>query len=206
MNMTDRDWLSRGAVLFVAVVLAPALNAQDEISNAMTADAERLRQVAIPKVEDGHFALPPLAAPTIATKEIGNGRVPDGFRGDDEAPAQPLPESADQRGEVWNWSVCNWVAADTFSNPRYFEDRMLERHGQERCGVLQPVASGARFFVTVPMLPYLMAIREPCDREYTLGYYRSGSPVPVMLQRPPYERRAMLTEAAVAAGAIIAFP
>ena len=83
---------------------------------------------------------------------------------------------------------------------------MLERHGHERCGHLQPLASGARFFATVPMLPYLMTVREPCDCEYTLGYYRPGSSVPAMLQRPPYERHALIIESAAVAGAIIAFP
>jgi len=138
--------------------------------------------------------------------DIGNGRIPAGFRGEDEAIIEALPESASDRGAPWNWTVSNWVAPNTFSNPRYFEDRMLERHGQKRFGYLQPFASGARFFATVPMLPYLMAIRDPCDCEYTLGYYRSGSPTPVMMQRPPRDRRAIIAESAAVAGVMIAFP
>ena len=83
---------------------------------------------------------------------------------------------------------------------------MLERHGHTRLGCLQPVASGARFLATVPMLPYLMTVRHPCDKEYTLGYYRSGSRAPALLQRPPYERRAVVAETAAITGAILVFP
>ena len=35
---------------------------------------------------------------------------------------------------------------------------MLERHGHERWCCAQPLASGARFFLTVPMMPYLMTV------------------------------------------------
>jgi hypothetical protein len=83
---------------------------------------------------------------------------------------------------------------------------MVERHGHLQLGHLEPFASGARFFATVPMLPYLMTIRDPCDCEYTLGYYRPGSCAPVMLQRPPLDRRAVIVESAAIAGAVIAIP
>jgi len=159
-----------------------------------------------PRVQEGRFILPDLIAPSIDMSEIGNQRMPEGFRTEDEELEQWLPESAQQRGEPWQWTVSQWAAANTFSHPRYFEDRMLERHGHERFPYLQPFVSGARFFATVPMLPYLMTVRDPFDYEYTLGYYRSGSRAPVMLQRPPYEKKAALVEAAAIAGAIIAIP
>ncbi len=83
---------------------------------------------------------------------------------------------------------------------------MLERHGHQRFGMLQPFAAGTRFFVTVPMLPYLMTVREPCDCEYSLGYFQSGSRAPALYQRPPYSRRACIVESAAIAGAFIAIP
>lgn len=159
-----------------------------------------------PRYEAGRIALPPLMAPSIATDTIGNGRTPEGFRESEDQLVQKLPESPAERGESWNWTIGEWAAANTFSHPRYFEDRMLERHGQERDSHLQPLVSGARFFATVPMLPYLMIVRDPFDCESTLGYYRSGSCVPIMLQRPPYERRAVIGEAAAIAATSIAFP
>jgi hypothetical protein len=83
---------------------------------------------------------------------------------------------------------------------------MLERHGHVRWGCFQPVASGARFFATIPMLPYLMTINEPCDCEYTLGYYRPGSCAPALVQRPPYDRRALVMEGLVVGGVVIGLP
>jgi hypothetical protein len=160
----------------------------------------------VPLVDDGRFVLPTLIAATTETKDIGNGRTPEGFRAGEQSPTRLLPESAQQRQDTWQRTVGQWAAANTFSHPRYFEDRMLERHGHERCHYLQPLVSGARFFSQIPMLPYLATVRPPCDCEYTLGYYRSGSCAPPLLQRPPYERTAVAVEAAAIAGAIIAFP
>ncbi len=166
----------------------------------------REREQWLPQVQDGGLALPPIAAVSTETGSIGNGRIPEGFRGGKPSPTQPLPEDARERGEDWNWAVSNWAAANTFSHPRYFEDRMLERHGQERFPCLTPITSGARFFATVPMMPYLMTVRPPCECESTMGYYRSGSCGPVMLQRPPLERNAAVVQAGVVAGVIVAFP
>ena len=159
-----------------------------------------------PQVEQGRFSMPPLVAMTTATEQIGNGRTPESFREKEPANLVPLLESADQRGEAWNWSVAQWEAPNTFSYPLYFEDRMLERHGHDRWGHFQPVASGVRFFTTVPMLPYLMTVSAPCDCEYKLGHYRSGSRAPVMIQRPPLERRAVIAEAVWLGGALAIFP
>tara|TARA_R110002049_G_scaffold27321_2_gene93982 strand:+ start:41263 stop:41838 length:576 start_codon:yes stop_codon:yes gene_type:complete len=181
----------------------PRNDASADTETSILSSLDKTRQ---PRVEGGRIVLPILTAPTIQTADIGNGRVPEGFREGEPQPTQMLPESPADRGESWNWSVGQWAAADTFSHPRYFEDRMLERHGHERYPHLQPLASGARFFATVPMLPYLMIVRDPFECESTLGYYRSGSCAPIMLQRPPYERRAAIGEAAAIAGTIIAFP
>ena len=169
----------------------------------------------LPTVVSGRFNIPALAAASTATADIGNGSVPKGFRVDSPRPMAPLPEMANERRMIgqgsdidasWDWSVTHWAAANTFSNPRYFEDVMLERHGHKRWGHLQPIASGVRFFTTLPLLPYKMAIRPACDCEYTLGYYRPGSCAPALYQRPPRDRKAILVESAAVAGAIIAFP
>jgi len=160
----------------------------------------------VPQIADGRFVLPELAAPSISTDNVGNGRTPDGIRDEDFA-MHPLPETADERMMGWNWSVCQWAAPNTFSNPRYFEDRMLERHGHRRFSCyLQPFASGARFVSDTLLLPYEMAIRPGCDCEYTLGYYRPGSQVPGFFQRPPYDRDAVIIQSAYTAGAMIILP
>ena len=156
----------------------------------------------------GRFELPTLAAASTALPD-GNAdgeRYPETFVQQFGEFTEPLPESGAERGADWHWSWCYWSAANTFSNPRYFEDRMLERHGQECLGCWQPFASGARFFGTVPMLPYLWTVSNPCDCDYSLGYYPAGQCVPVMMQRPPYENRAAVVEVGTAAALIIGFP
>jgi len=159
-----------------------------------------------PEVVNGRFTLPDLSAASTNTSDVGNGRTPDGFRGDSPAPLVPLPESGAERLGSWTWSLRTWAAPNTFSNPRYFEDRMLERHGHERCPHLTPLLAGARFFGTVPMLPYLATVQHPCECEYTLGYFRTGNCVPAYLQRPPYERKAVIAEAAAVTAGVLIIP
>ncbi len=159
-----------------------------------------------PDVVGGRLELPAIEAASTSITSVGNGRAPDGFRSTEDSPVSPLPEQGIQRSPTWGWSFKAWNAPNTFSHPLYFEDRMLERHGHERFPHLTPVVAGMRFFTTVPMLPYLATVNHPLDCEYTLGYYRSGTCVPAYLQRPPYERRAVIAEAAAVSGAIIAFP
>ncbi len=171
-------------------------------SDGPQSNADRL----VPAVMGGRFQLPPLVAKTVATEQIGNGKTPDNFRQDQPINLVALPESGTDRGQPWHWSVVQWEAPNAFSYPLYFEDRMLERHGHIRFGHWQPVASGARFFATIPMLPYLMTIKSPCDPEYKLGHFRSGSAAPAVIQRPPLERRAVVAESLFLGGAIGIFP
>jgi hypothetical protein len=160
----------------------------------------------LPDVTNGRIELPSLRAVSLDTSSIGNGRLPDDFDADKDVNAIPLPEEPFARGMVAAGAVLPWAAPNTYSHPLYFEDRMLERHGHERWGCMQPIAAGARFFTTIPMLPYLATIQEPCDIVYSKGYYRAGSSAPCVMQRPPLERRAVVVEAAAIAGGIIALP
>ncbi|EMI21012.1 hypothetical protein RMSM_02057 [Rhodopirellula maiorica SM1] len=159
-----------------------------------------------PEVVEGRLELPPIAAASTSIENIGNGRAPEGFRSDTGSPILPLPEQGIERDPSWGWTVKAWNAPNTFSHPLYFEDRMLERHGHEKHPCLTPMVAGMRFFTTVPMLPYLATIDHPCECDYSMGYYRTGSCTPAYLQRPPYERRAVIAEAAAVTGAVLAFP
>lgn len=169
----------------------------------------KINQDRLARIEDGRFVLPPLEAVSVDTSGIGNGRIPENFRDMHDVPARMLPESGSERyldSKPWNWTVAHWRAANTFSFPRYFEDRMLERHGHERFPGLQPFASGFRFAATVPMLPYLMTLSPPKECESTLGYFRPGSCAPTMHQQPPYSNRALAAEAAAITAGILIFP
>lgn len=77
-----------------------------------------------------------------------------------------------------------WVPPCFCHQPLYFEDPMLERHGQE-AGCMQTAVSGGRFFFTVGALPYLMVGESPCECVYPLGHFRPGSCVPLRVDRPP---------------------
>ncbi|MDV6033695.1 MAG: hypothetical protein F9B45_27100 [Phycisphaera sp. RhM] len=147
------------------------------------------------QIADGKLVLPPIAALTTDTSEIGNGEVPLGFRQGETVPLIPLPESGIDRGLPWQWTARHWAAPNTFSHPLYFEDRMLERHGHQRYPCLQPLVSGGRFLAQAVSLPYLTAITPPSECQYSLGYYRAGSCVPALKQRPPYQRKAVVSQA-----------
>lgn len=160
----------------------------------------------LPDLKNGDLQLPPIMALTTAVGEIGNGSTPQEFRSPEEAPLSDLPEAGFERSPNWSPSNYQFAAANTFSNPRYFEDRMLERHGYERFPALQPFVSGARFFATFPMLPYLMTVSPPGQIQSELGYFRAGDRVYPYLQRPPFQKNAVIVGAAAISTGIIALP
>ena len=82
----------------------------------------------------------------------------------------------------------------------------LERYGHSWGPYLQPVISQGHFFLTVPILPYLMGVDPPCECIYTLGYYRPGSCAPYMLDPLPISARAGLLEAGVWVGGVFLVP
>lgn len=157
------------------------------------------------RIVEDRLLIPPLIVPTIDQSSIGNSVLPTDRGSVALGDRKPLPEGPDREGD-WAASPFLWQAPNTFSHPLYFEDVMLERHGHERFGCLQPLAAGTRFFATIPMLPYLMAVREPCDCDYHLGYYQVGTCAPPLLQRPPYDRRAALIQGGFIGGMILIFP
>ncbi|QEF99505.1 hypothetical protein Mal15_35700 [Stieleria maiorica] len=146
------------------------------------------------ELADGKLVLPPIEALTTGTSEIGNGELPLGFRQGEASPLVQLPESGLDRGLPWHWTARHWAAANTFSHPLYFEDRMLERHGHQRFSCFQPLVSGGRFLAQAVSLPYLTAISPPSECQYSLGYYRAGSCAPALKQRPPYQRKAVASQ------------
>ena len=105
----------------------------------------------------------------------------------------------------WSQTDFMWKASGLCHKPLYFEDSHLERYGHSIFPHLQPVISGAGFFLTFPILPYKMGLEPPTECIYTLGYYRPGDCAPHMLDPIPLSVRAGLFEAGawVAGAAII---
>jgi hypothetical protein len=113
---------------------------------------------------------------------------------------------AAHRSDGWGPIHYSWFASDLCHRPLYFEDAMLERHGQTRHPCIQPLASGARFFLTFPVLPYALVVDPPRPAQSNLGHYRPGSGAPLLLQRPPLQADAGVVEAGVWVGLIFLIP
>ena len=107
---------------------------------------------------------------------------------------------------TWSPSTFNWKASGAVHRPLYFEDVPVERYGQTRGKLLQPVISGARFFATIPLLPYKMTMQPPRRCVYALGYYRPGTCAPPMQQHLPWNFKAAVVEAGFITGAILLIP
>jgi hypothetical protein len=134
-------------------------------------------------------------------------------------PAGELPEDVAgpvfaKQGQSWQHAGATrgWVPSDfpwdapaLCHQPLYFEEVNVERSGYGR-GVLQPVLSGAHFFGTVPLLPYLLTAERPWACVCTLERERPGSYAPYRVHYPPLSVRALAVEAGVAAGMVFALP
>ena len=145
-------------------------------------------------------------AVSISHDQIGTGLIPSSSR----------PQWSSEGGSINNahqdglYTHVYWQASMIQHNPLYFEDAMLERHGHARCcrgwEVSQSIVSGAKFFGTIPLLPYLRTLQPKHDCVYSLGHYRAGSPAPCLRSNLPYDRRAAIVESASAAAFFWAAP
>lgn len=107
----------------------------------------------------------------------------------------------------WNRICFMWKASTLCHKPFYFEDKALERYGHTYVREeFQPIVSGLRFFLTVPILPYKMGLNPPNECIYTLGDYRPGDCAPYMLDPLPISVRAGLIQAGVIVGGVAIFP
>lgn len=103
--------------------------------------------------------------------------------------------------------ICyTWTAPGLAINPLYFEDASLERYGHSWGTILQPIVSAGEFVVTIPCLPWLMAIDPPNECQYTLGYYRPGECAPYIFDPIPFSVRAAVVEGGVATALIFLIP
>ncbi len=127
----------------------------------------------------------------IATGAIGTGVLPEDTAAK-RAPASSLLMDGQSRGIPV--TQVSWKPANICHLPLYFEDAMLERHGHVRWGHAQPIVSGAKFFATMPLLPYLKTLHPPCEYRYTLGHFRPGSCAPALKDHLPWDRRAAVVE------------
>jgi hypothetical protein len=129
-------------------------------------------------------------------------------KGDMFPPECPLDEGTLPERLTRGWApiTFTWKASALCHKPAYFEQVQLERYGHSAGPYLQPVISGAHFFLTVPVLPYKMGLYPPTECIYSLGYYRPGNCAPYMLDPLPISIRAGLFEAAAWTGMVYLMP
>jgi hypothetical protein len=122
---------------------------------------------------------------------------------------EELPEECragydDYTGRHFGRTCYAWKASNVSTKAAYFEDVQLDRYGHSACPVLEPVISGAKFFATIPLLPYYAGVTPPGECVYTLGHYRAGNCAPYMIQPFPISLRGAAAEAgAIGAGIAI---
>ena len=100
----------------------------------------------------------------------------------------------------WKAITLAWKASELHHHPLYFEDVELERYGHTLGQFAQPFKSGAHFFANVAVTPYNMALKDPKDLQYTLGYYRPGSTAPRLIPAIPLSTKAALWQAGAMVG------
>jgi hypothetical protein len=106
----------------------------------------------------------------------------------------------------WQPSTLTWKATGVSHKPLYFEEPQLERYGHTTGHFMQPVVSGAHFFLNLVALPYNAGINPPWECQYPLGYYRPGSCAPWLVPPVPLSVRGALWEAGVLVGGIAIIP
>ncbi len=173
------------------------------ISNDQLISIRNSASLRPPTVDEIRAALKPLTDEQIDTQLPEGLTPPDASEGlfDETRPAERV-----FRGGDFSYTDFHWAASNLRHRPLYFEDAMLERHGQTYGPYVQPIASGARFFLTVPILPYTMTVNPPYPATSTLGHFRVGSAAPILFQRPPLQCDAGVVEAAIWMGLILLIP
>ncbi len=100
----------------------------------------------------------------------------------------------------------HWQPTNFFHMPAYFDNVPLERYGQTKHPRLEPVLSGVKFALALPILPYKMGVDRPHDCVTTLGHLPPGDCVPCIKQTLPLEFDAAFLEAATAVGLVFLLP
>jgi hypothetical protein len=175
----------------------PAPPAEEVAPSEQLDDAQSTRRMLRPITQvTANAALPPGLLPEQVGRDANDIEL-----------AAEMPEVGDPRfAGGWGDSAFQWSATKLCHGPLYFEEVNLERYGYQCHGAVQPLVSGAHFFLTVPTLPYQMTVHPPRECIYTLGHYRPGSRVPWQRHRLPWDARAAAVQAGVTVGLIFLIP
>ena len=114
--------------------------------------------------------------------------------------------SATRAERSWNAATLTWRASSVAHKPLYFNDTQLERHGHTSGPLMQPLVSGAHFFLNLAMAPYKMGIHPPHECQYALGYERPGNASPWLLPPLPLSLRGAITAGGIYSGGVFVVP
>jgi hypothetical protein len=149
------------------------------------------------------WALKPISSVTLNTA-APKGDFPENVAAPYIAEAGEYTDQSNLESAGWSYAYY-WQASAFCHGPLYFEEVNLERYGYN-CGLLQPAASAAHFFCTIPTLPYQMTVNPPGSCIYTLGQGRPGSYTPFQIHRPPLRWDAAVMQGAVVTGLVFLIP
>jgi len=121
-------------------------------------------------------------------------------------PSECVLEDGQFRERHWIATTFTWKASSLCHKPLYFQDVQLERYGHSAGPLVQPVLSGAHFFLNIAALPYTIAIQPPYECRYPLGYYRPGDCAPWLVPPVPLSVRGGLIAAGVYVGGVYLIP
>ena len=115
--------------------------------------------------------------------------------------------SYNQLGAAQYWAPKQylWHSTGFYHRPLYFEQKNLERYGND-FGALSNLVSAAHFFGTIAILPYKMGAYPQSEPMYTLGHGRPGNCVSQHFYSLPRSARGAALQALTTVGAVIALP
>lgn len=161
-------------------------------------DGGRLAPIAMESVRA------PISAANISVEEIGTKVLPLDQAAEQVAAIMPLPNGEDR---ALSYLTYQWQSANICHFPLYFEEPMLERHGQQICPTyLQPAVSGTKFLSNLLLYPYKATLQPALESRYTLGHFRPGSPAPLLKDTLPWSPRAAAVQGVATAGVFVGLP
>lgn len=172
---------------------------KDDASNSSQAsDAGRLSPITMESVRA------PIGAANISVMDIGTRVLPEDQAAKQMVPRLPLPGGQDRQLAGLTY---RWQAANTCHLPLYFEEPMLERHGQQCCPTwIQPAVSGSKFVSNLILYPYKATLHPAFENRYTLGHFRPGSGAPCLRDSLPWSTDAALVQAGATTGVFVGLP
>ncbi len=176
---------------------ATAAGAEDT-KPAQASESGRLSPIAMESVRA------PIGAANISVNEIGTKVLPEDQAAKQLTPRAPLPSGHDRALAGLTY---RWQAANICHLPLYFEEPMLERHGQQCCPTwIQPAVSGSKFLSNLILYPYKATLHPAFENRYTLGHFRPGSGAPCLRDTLPWSADAALVQAGAATAVVVGLP